>query len=487
MCYALNAGETPPVERSLVMSVRSTWIRSRLPAGLCLAALLLLQGSLAHAQDAHYWTQQYGNQARLLGGTVIGGSNDVSTTYYNPGRLALLANTELLLAGNAFDYTTIKIDGALGGGEAFTSTRLGSVPSLFAGQIRGLSRGKSKVAYSVLTRHSSFVRLDERRDITDQIQYDSDQAAVSFSLDETMSDYWAGLTWAHALGDHVGIGVSTYLSIRSQRSRSMVVAQIARSEPDDRAGVALQRSDFNYSQWSFLAKVGIGADLGGWQLGLTATTTNLGVYSSGSIGYDETVVGQDLDDDGDMASQVITGYQDELAAEYRMAPSLGAGVSRRWEQTTFHVSAEWFAGVAEYTVLDADPVPSSDGSLVRDVDITDYRNAVFNAGLGLEHRFHDKLGGYASFRTDFSAIDNFAESRLAVGIWDIYHLSGGASFTVLNSEFTLGLTYSFGHGDTPPVTSVIPDADGSDIDEPERTLRIDFRRVTGLLGFAFGF
>ena len=469
------------------MSSQSIWIRFRSPAGLCLAALLLLSGSLAHAQDAHYWTQQFGNQARLLGGTVIGGSNDVSATYYNPGRLALLSSTELVLAGNAFEYTSISIDGALADGEKFNSTRLGSVPSLFAGQIRGLSRGKSKVAYSVLTRHSSFLRLDERRDITDEIQYDSDQAAVSFSLDETMSDFWAGLTWAYPLGDHVGIGVSTYLSVRSQRSRSMVVAQIARSEPDTSAGVALQRSDFDYNQWSLLAKVGIGADLGGWLVGLTATTSNLKVYGSGAIGYDETVVGQDLDNDGNTASQVITGYQDEIDAEYRMAPSLGAGISRRWERTTFHVSAEWFAGLAEYTVLDADPMPSSDGSQERDVDITDYRNAVFNAGLGLEHRFHDKLGGYASFRTDFSAIDNFAESRLAVGIWDIYHLSGGATFTVMNSEFTLGLTYSFGHGDTPPATSVIPDADGNDIDEPERTLRIDFRRITGLLGFAFGF
>ena len=470
-----------------MISVRLARIRSTRSTCSCLAVLWLLSGSFAHAQDAHYWTQQYGNQARLLGGTVIGGSTDVSATYYNPGRLALLTSLELVLAGNAFEYTSISVDGALADGEKFKSTRLGSVPSLFAGQIRGLSRGKSKVAYSILTRHSSFLRLDERRDITDRIQYDSDLAAVSFSLDETMSDYWAGLTWAYPLSDHVGIGVSTYVSIRSQRSRNLLVTQIARSEPVDQAGIALQRRDFNYNQWSLLAKVGIGADLGGWQLGLTATTANLKVYSSGAVGFDETVVAHDFDNDGTAAAQVITGYQDGIDANYKVVPSLGAGISRRWQRTILHLSAEWFAGLAEYTVLDADPVPSSDGSQVRDADITDYRNAVFNAGLGLEHRFHDKLRGYASFRTDFSAIDDFTDSRLAVGVWDIYHLSGGATFRVLNSEFTAGLTYSYGQADSPATGSLIPDADGVEVDESERTLRFDFRRVTGLLGFAFGF
>ena len=61
--------------------------------------------NLAPAQDAHYWTDQFGNRARLLGGAVVGSVRDLSATYYNPGSLALVPTAELLLAGNVLSYT----------------------------------------------------------------------------------------------------------------------------------------------------------------------------------------------------------------------------------------------------------------------------------------------------------------------------------------------------------------------------------------------
>jgi len=41
------------------------------------------------AQDSHYWSIQYGPVGQLVGGQVIGGVNDLSATYYNPGALGL--------------------------------------------------------------------------------------------------------------------------------------------------------------------------------------------------------------------------------------------------------------------------------------------------------------------------------------------------------------------------------------------------------------
>ena len=49
-------------------------------------------------QDSHYWTNQFGNRARLLGGAVIGSTDDLSAVYYNPGGLALVEKSEILLA-----------------------------------------------------------------------------------------------------------------------------------------------------------------------------------------------------------------------------------------------------------------------------------------------------------------------------------------------------------------------------------------------------
>ena len=55
----------------------------RLPV-LAAAACLCL-APFARPQDSHYWTNQYGTRATLLGGAVIGSVLDLSGTYYNPG------------------------------------------------------------------------------------------------------------------------------------------------------------------------------------------------------------------------------------------------------------------------------------------------------------------------------------------------------------------------------------------------------------------
>jgi len=280
----------------------------------------------------------------------------------------------------------------------------------------------------------------------------------------------------------VGFGVSGYVTIRSQRSRFLILGQTALN---DLAGLAVQRRDFDYVHWGLLAKVGLGADLGGWHLGLTATTPNLKVYGTGAVGYDESVVSEDVDGDGTTASQIISNYQEDLEATYNSAPSVACGASRRWGPTSVHGTVEWFAGVPGYNVLDAATVTSSDGSLVREPDIRDQRTSVFNFGIGLEHAFRENLYGYTSFRTDFTSAEHGVTSQIAVSVWDIYHLAGGATFRAFNSDFTLGLIYAFGGTSTPAETGVVPEPGEEPAAGPD--LDVEFRRLTGLLGFAFGF
>ena len=46
------------------------------------------------AQDAQYWTNQYGTRADLLGGVVVGSIADLSSTFYTPGMLALTTDNK---------------------------------------------------------------------------------------------------------------------------------------------------------------------------------------------------------------------------------------------------------------------------------------------------------------------------------------------------------------------------------------------------------
>ena len=50
-----------------------------------LAASSLAAAAPALAQDAHYWTYGYGPVGQLTEGTIVGGVNDLSAVFYNPG------------------------------------------------------------------------------------------------------------------------------------------------------------------------------------------------------------------------------------------------------------------------------------------------------------------------------------------------------------------------------------------------------------------
>jgi hypothetical protein len=108
----------------------------------CLILLLLVMlAGAAVAQDAHYWNTQYGNRAYLLGGAVIGSSNDVSAVYYNPALLTVSAKPNLTVAGNAFYSTSVTLRNALGAQLDIESSSIGAVPTLVAGEIPSAQAG----------------------------------------------------------------------------------------------------------------------------------------------------------------------------------------------------------------------------------------------------------------------------------------------------------------------------------------------------------
>jgi hypothetical protein len=435
----------------------------------------------AAAQDAHYWTQQYGNQARLLGGAVIGSASDVSAVYYNPGRLALVDDAQLVLAGNVFEYSRLKISDLVAEGATITSSQLGGVPSLFAGQIRSSESSKNRFAYSFLPRHSSSLRLNERRDVSAAVDYPVELLTSAVTFDEKMSEYWGGATWAHALSPHVGLGISGFISVRSFRNSSLLLVQAADGAD---GGVALRRRDYDYNTWGVLAKIGLGFDLGAWQAGVTITTPVLQLFGSGSLGFDESVVSTDLDGDGSTTARIATGFQQGLDASTHSPFAMGGGVSYRWGATVLHVSSEWFDKVDQYDVLAGEPVASTDSSVVRETTLVDRRGAVLNVGVGLEHEFREHLKGYVSFRTDHSSSERAAQLLSTYGTWDIHHFSAGLTFVLLNAEFTVGGIYATGSDNVPIEGGLLPEEGDDPGTAPQ--VKAEFRRLTGILGFSFG-
>jgi hypothetical protein len=433
-------------------------------------------GSLT-AQDTQYWTNQYGNRARMLGGSVIGSVSDISAVFYNPGRLATNPTTGLILAGSVFQATSVTRENALGD---LSSTKIDALPALFAGEFTLGFLGESRLAYSLLTRQNFDIRVAARGSLEGIFDVPELDTGAEIRFDQNLGETWGGLSWAWLLGDRFGIGVTWFGALRSQRAREQTLGLAV--DEADRAGFVLQGLEFDYTDLRFLWKLGLGADLDEWQVGVSVTTPSVHIAGSGTVTVDEVFLDQDLNGNGSFRTFIRSGQQD-VPSLYKSPFSFGAGASREFGATTVHGSFEWFDGVGEWTVLKAEPVEPQVGEEPIVPSITDDLGSVLNWALGLQHEFPGNIGGYVGFRTDRSAAPEASLSNSTLSFWDIFHLSGGATFTMGRSSFTMGLIYAWGDDVAEPVR-LNPHTFGG---APAPQDPVHFRRLTFIIGFELSF
>lgn len=438
--------------------------------------MLLALGPGAAAQDANYWSIQYGPVAQLVGGQVIASSRDLSATFYNPGALSLAEEGKFLLSTESFQYEYISARPREGLEVLdLSSSRFGTAPSLVAGKLPGWLGKRTSLAWSFLTRQELKARVGRRN--LDPVDEPGGLSVTESFLDQSVSEHWAGLTVSVPLSDNLGVGATLYGVYRGQRSRVELSADAVSG-----AGSGLSVSgvqDFNYYHTRLLGKLGLAYEVRRVKLGLSVTTPGAGLFGSGDAGFKLSLFGVDADGDGAADPPVVeAGLAENLPADYRSSWAIGGGASWTEGSTQIHVSAEWFAPVDHFAVLQ---VTEDDGV---GAPLGQELAGVFNAGIGYEHNLDNDVALYGAFRTDFSASVGDPRANASVSEWDVYHLSAGVAFSVGSNRFTLGATGSFG-SNTRPIEGPIPpeEVPGSGLETPIDTR---YLRFVFLLGFLFG-
>jgi hypothetical protein len=264
---------------------------------------------------------------------------------------------------------------------------------------------------------------------------------------------------------------------RGQRKRSELSVQAVGA---DGASLAVSGvTDFDYSHYRTLAKIGLAWQTSRWNAGVSVTTPSLGAFGSGNAAYTLSIAGTDADGDGRPDPAVlVTDTQEGLDSDYRSPWAVGAGVSSRLGGTRLYASAEWYGPVDRFTVI---ALPEG---APRAKDLTQALRAVLNGGLGFEHVVSEAVSFYGAFHTDFSASAGDVRENVAVSDWDLYHLSGGLSFRFRDNRFTLGASWARGSRHRPLDSPVPPESvPGAGLDQ-DLTLR--YSKITFLLGFVFG-
>jgi len=444
-------------------------------AVLALAAVLAFTRA-ASAQDAHYWSIQYGPVGQLVGGQLIGGVPDLSATFYNPGALALRNESSYLLSTESVQWELVSTE-AQPGLDIFdaSSSRFGAAPSLLAGVLPHWLGEDTRLAWSFLTRQKFDVRLGQR--LTNPVPGDGVRSAAESYFDQRAEEDWAGLTISRPVSDTVGIGVTLYGVYRGQRSRKELSLQAV--SPDGSSIAVSGVGDFDYTHYRALAKLGVAWQAEVWNAGLSVTTPSLGAFGGGKAAYTISAAGTDTNGDGRPDPPYLeTATQEDLDADYRSSWAVGVGASRAFGRTRFYASAEWYAAVDRFTVI---ALPEATPAASR---LTQELRSVLNGGIGVERTLSDDISVYGAFHTDFSASTGSSESNVAISDWDLCHLSGGVSFQVRENRFTLGASWAKG-GKRRPLDSPVPPEDVPNAGLG-RDVQIDYSKFTFLLGFVFG-
>ena len=278
------------------------------------------------------------------------------------------------------------------------------------------------------------MRLGQR--ITDPVSGAAASAAESY-LDQRVEEDWAGLTIARPLSASVGVGLTWYGVYRGQRTRKELSLQAVGASQTTQT--ALGVVDFEYSHYRTLAKLGVAWQTPKWHAGFSVTTPSLAAFGGGKSAYTLSLAGIDANGDGQPEPPVlVTDTQDGLDSSYKSSWALGAGIARRGARTRLYASAEWYAPVGRFEVIQLpEGAPGASG-------LTQQLKGVLNAGLGFEHVLTEDVSVYGAFHTDYSASEGSARQNVAISDWDLYHFSGGLSFRFRDNRFTLGASWARG-------------------------------------------
>jgi hypothetical protein len=400
------------------------------PSVAAVALLAVASPAVARAQDAHYWTYGYGPVGQLAEGTIVGGVEDLSAVYYNPGALALIPEPRFVIGLTSVEFASIKIPDAAGPGLDVSQTIFDIVPSLIAGRI-GENRGQAdQFAFAFLSRHNSDLDLG----YTDvQVSASSPDASAGFGRARLrLVEYWVGGTWSHRLKERLAIGVSPFFAYRAQRNRRSLTSE------DITTGVSTVQSvgrEIEYNHVRVLAKLGVAWRPGHWELGANVTAPGVKLWSDGKSVFNATVAGETP------TPFLAAAVQRGLRSTYHAPWSVGAGATWRRPGGAIHTTVEWFSHVAEYDILDPDPAPVAGASETIPLTYRGESRSVVCYGVGLEQHLGSRLVLYAGAAHNESA---YVPNRDSFTAWDLTDLTGGFTFETRRAKVALGVGYSWG-------------------------------------------
>lgn len=457
--------------------------------------------TFCHAQDTHYASNQFGARSALMGGAVVGGMNDNTAIFYNPGALAFTDTGTLSINANLYQMENIRIKNAVGNEKDFQSNSLASLPLLLSGSLRTRNT-KLRLGYGLINpigfQFKASARIDEKVQVTEDAESPGPEAFLAQTGIETkLSEVCGILGAAYRINNRLAIGLSNMVTARSHSFSRSTLTRVLLND----AQATLVSSDFlrstSYFQLRYAPKIGIAFTGQHIELGLSITPPAIAVFGRGTVLADLT--GNNVLLNNKRGYVLANDQQERLRTRYRAPMSLAAGINFKRSKSLVGFTAEYHFRIKPYDVLRANPAvfvrpPELYSQLGSDkfLRVLSANKPVFNVSLGYEYRVKPELTFNTSFRTNFSFYDKdltkLAGLRPEFTSWDIFHYTVGGSFRRGRSSISAGLLTAWGKDRKHASSNSITQPNENNLLQGTLTLsEARYFNLGGLLGFTYTF
>lgn len=419
---------------------------------------------LSFAQDANYWSSNYGPGGFFTPGAVVANNRDSGVFFYNPALMGLSTKNSTNITANIYRLESINVKNAVGTGKNLKNNQTSIVPLMASGNIsiKGITIGYALINNPVIN-FAATQRKDEKINVlADSYSPGPETFIGQYAIQNTFTTTSGILNIGKKLSNNWSAGISMEGSLIKQSydfstsSRALVNVNTDTIFPPIASSAITYLAKYTYVGLKF--KAGVSYDAGSHHFGLMVTSPLVRLGGSGTLVSDvivdnikDTASGLDI-------SLLANSRQENLKAKYKMPVSIAGAYAYDYGKGQIYIAAEYFSKVKEYNII----LPREEDFIRPDTSakaytpdllkLKDVRKALTNFAIGISYQVKENMMAYLSLRTDFTYADSSLYQNTNgytsnISTWNNYHMQIGANFKKRKFNLRTGLLLGYGSSD----------------------------------------
>jgi hypothetical protein len=383
-----------------------------------------------------------GQREGLEGGAYVARTDDAGAGWYNPAGLALSEKSGLNASSNAYELTTVTLEGI---GQARGSTRF-SPSGTYFGAVLGAPIIKNPNVRLAFFYAKPVSWTPGTLDGAFTLNSGANEEQFSYSSTSNFSTIIPGLAAGFRLGKEFRVGASAGLGLTNLHQVQSVGDQLI--TPGVSSTTATRSVSTDGSVYNVLLTGGVQWDAGTKvRIGGRITSPGIRIGGSSKLLYSQIVFSG--------AGSREIGFRDENAKlDYKIPVELTGGIAFLFDRLQLEGDVRYHGSASTYTLLsssalaslvttDANGVPTE--STLSFVPVQEKADPVLNVAIGGHYLLSKRFRLHAGFFTDASPVADPDSSDFRTV--DLLGASAGVSFSWTHLSGSLGVAGSWGTTD----------------------------------------